>query len=483
MFWGVVMYKKPDKRQITIEDFFLPFGGKLSADNDWIKLAGLMPWDMIEDIYMKKFKNDKTDGRPPISSRIAFGSLFIKSRKHLTDEFTLELISENPYMQYFLGLREFRQELLFDISMMVHFRKRFTDEEISQINEELYRRMNPTKEDDDTQGNDFKEGEEAKEIENKGNLILDATVAPSDVRYPTDLSLLNECRENIEKIIDGIWEQTERVGHKTPYNRKKARKSYLRVAKQRKPRKKQLKQSISEQLEYVEKGLLVLEKLRQEIPVEALDKRQNERIGVIQRVAKQQRTHIEDPKAKIDDRIVNLRQSHVRPIVRGKAGAAVEFGQKVTFSVVDRYTFIEKQSWDNFNEGITLIDSVMKYKERHGFFPEAIMADTIYRTRENRKFCKDNGIRLSGPRLGRPKKDEIERDKEQSYIDSCKRNIVESRNGIVKRKYGMNRILTYLNCTSKTEVAMAVLAMNVGLHLKELLCLIFRKCIRLKCRV
>ncbi|MDD4700267.1 MAG: transposase [Oscillospiraceae bacterium] len=103
------------------------------------------------------------------------------------------------------------------------------------------------------------------------------------------------------------------------------------------------------------------------------------------------------------------------------------------------------------------------------------MADTIYRNRENRKFCKEHGIRLSGLRLGRPKVDEIEADKAQARRDSCDRNIVESRNGIAKRRYGLNRILAYLDGTAKSEAAFIMLAMNAGLCLRTLLRLFFKR--------
>ena len=461
-FWGSRMYKKQsEKLQMTIDDFILPFSGKLSAENRWVKLANLMPWELIEEIYADKFKNERADGNIPIPARVAFGALYIKADRNSTDEQTLENITENPFMQYFLGLHEFTQEPLFDPSMMVHFRKRFTEEEMAKINEELFRRMHPPKD------------EPPQDPGNKGTLVLDATCAPADVRYPTDLSLLNECRENVEKLIDDVWDASQKSGHKTSYNRKKARKQYLKVAKQRKPKRKAIKKAVSEQLEYLGKSLADIEKLLIEAPENTLTERQKKRLDTIRKVAAQQRKHAEDPRKSISDRIVNLRQPHIRPIVRGKAGAPVEFGQKLNFSVVDGFTFIDNQSFDNFNEGITLIDSARKYRKRHGCWPEAILADSIYRNKENRKFCKEHGIRLSGPRLGRPKADEIEADKAQAWRDSCDRNIVESRNGIAKRRYGLNRILAYLDCTAKSEAAFIVFAMNAALCLRILLRLFF----------
>lgn len=447
---------------MTIEDFLLPFGGKLSAQNRWVKLAALMPWEMIEDIYAKKFKNEKPDGRRPVSARIAFGSLHIQASECFTDEKTVENISENPYLQYFLGLHEFQTVPLFDPSMMTYFRKRFTAEDISKINEELYRRTHPPKDEPPHDGG------------NSGTLILDATAVPADVRYPTDLSLLNECRENLEKLMDDVWDKTKRKGHKNSYSRKQARKKYLCVAKQRKARKKTVKRAISEQLDYVECGLQDLNKQLETLPDEALTKRQKDRLETIRKISKQQREHLENPGTSIKDRIVNLRQPHVRPIVRGKAGHPVEFGQKLGFSVVDGFTFIDEQSFDSFNEGVTLIDSVEKYRTRFGHYPERILADTIYRNRENRRFCNEHEIRLSGPRLGRPKADELKADREQAYQDSCDRNVVESRNGIAKRRYGLDRILAYLADTAKTEVALIVLAMNAAQCLRSLLRLFFR---------
>ena len=123
----------------------LPFGGQLSAENRWVKLAQLMPWALVEEIYAGKFKNEKPDGRPPIPARMAFGALQIQAMECFTDEKTVENVSENPYLQYFLKLHTFQTEPLFDSSMMTHFRKRFTAVDIAVINEELYRCMHPPK--------------------------------------------------------------------------------------------------------------------------------------------------------------------------------------------------------------------------------------------------------------------------------------------------------------------------------------------------
>jgi hypothetical protein len=466
---------------MTVEDFIPPFGGKLNAMNRWVIMAQtIIPWDMIEDIYAKSFKDENADGRPPISSRMAFGALYIKEHENFPQDRTMQHIAENVYMQYFLGLTEFNPKPLFDSRMLSYFATRFTKEDMARINEEIYRRTHKPKDDPPSNSGDNEggkgendsetgAGEDVGNPKNKGKLILDATVAPADIRYPTDLSLLNESREGTEKIIDDVWDKTERKGHKTGYNRRKARKGFLHIAKQRKPRNKRVRQAVGEQLEYVEKNVTALEVILSKIGLESFGFANWERFLTISEIAKQQRQHYDNPGEPIPNRIVSVRQPHVRPIVRGKAGCEVEFGQKISLSVVDGYTFIENQSWNNFAEGITLIASAEKYRERHGVYPEAILADKTYRNRENLDFCKEHGIRLSGPRLGRPKASEIEANKEQAYKDSCERNIVEGRIGIGKQRYGLDRIYARLKLTGEVEAAMNVLCMNVAHRLRAIM--------------
>jgi len=401
---------------------------------------------------------------------MAFGALYIKENENFPQKRTMEHISENVYMQYFLGLTEFHPEPLFDSSMLTYIAARFSKEDMKMINEELYRRTHPPK--GKPPGDDPPEGGGGG---NKGTMILDATVAPADIRYPTDLSLLNECREGTEKIIDNVWDKTDRKGHKTAYNRKKARKGYLRIAKQRKPRRNQIRQAVREQLECVEKNVGALENILEKIGLEAFGLPNWARLLTISEIAKQQRYHYDNPGEPIPNRIVSVRQPHVRPIVRGKAGNEVEFGQKISLSVVDGFTFIEEQGWNNFAEGVTLIASAERFRERHGVYPEAILADKTYRNRNNIAFCKKHGIRLSGPRLGRPKQSEVEADRDQAFRDSCDRNMVEGRIGIDKRRYGLDLIYARLTNTGEVEAAMNVLCMNVAHVLRVLLRLLFRR--------
>ena len=197
------------------------------------------------------------------------------------------------------------------------------------------------------------------------------------------------------------------------------------------------------------------------------------RLEVIPELYAQQKEMFDNNKKTCEDRIVSLEQPHVRPMVRGKRPNPTEFGQKIHISIVDGYTYIEQTSWNNFNESTDLIKTVENFKRRFGYYPEAVLADRIYQTNGNRKYCKEKNIRLSGPALGRKNQEKAEQEKEQMYKDSCERNIVESRNGILKTRFGLNREMCKLDETAKTDVAFAILAMNAFRKSKELLLRLF----------
>lgn len=89
--------------------------------------------------------------------------------------------------------------------------------------------------------------------------------------------------------------------------------------------------------------------------------------------------------------------------MRRKSNAPVEFGARLAISIdSEGYARIEIISFDAYNESVCLKEAAERFRERTGHYPERVLADQIYGTRENRGFCKGNGIRLSGPKLGRP---------------------------------------------------------------------------------
>ena len=126
------MYRLTPDNQLAFEDFYLPFGGKLRSDNRWVLLAKQIPWRQIEEDYAANFSDTQT-GCPAKPARVALGSLIIKERLGTTDRETVLQIAENPYLQYFLGFHEYKDDVPFDHTLMTHFRKRFTTEMLTEI--------------------------------------------------------------------------------------------------------------------------------------------------------------------------------------------------------------------------------------------------------------------------------------------------------------------------------------------------------------
>ena len=152
------MYRKHHNGQLSIEDFHVPFGGTLDPDNRWVIFSTLMPWEELENTYAPQF--NRTTGASAKPVRLAFGALFIKQRLGLSDEETVEQIRDNAYMQFFLGFAGYSSKSPFDPSMMVHFRKRFSEKDLKRINELIAERgkamvieaMSSLPDDDDSDG-------------------------------------------------------------------------------------------------------------------------------------------------------------------------------------------------------------------------------------------------------------------------------------------------------------------------------------------
>ena len=270
-------------------------------------------------------------------------------------------------------------------------------------------------------------------------MIVDATCAPSKIKYPQDANLLNQARKSTEQLIDRLHTPGE---NKPRTYRKRAYKDYLALVRCRKP---------GRNLESIEKQLH---------QGKALTPAEQNRLIVIQKVYEQQKYMYDNHTHSVPDRIVSLSQPWVRPIVRGKAGKPVEFGAKLDISVVDGFTRLEYLSFDAYNEAGTLRQTIEKYRERTGHYPARVLADKIYRNRDNLNFCKEHGIRLSGPALGRPKKDELP-DLKQNYIDECERVEVERRLSLAKRKCNLGMVTAKLTDTAFHCIAMSIVVLNL----------------------
>jgi len=482
-------FKYVSQSQLTIESFETPFSKSLDVNNRRVIMAKKIPWDNLANIYSKQLNNN-FKGADGINPRVAIGALMIKHLGDLSDRETINAIQENIYMQYFIGYSSFSIEAPFDPSLFVDIRKRLGVTQINEINEKilqlneviqtaeggtLSKPINDTTDEPPVGGSTNNVDDEPlteeqiEAIPRQGELIVDATACPQDISYPTDLNLLNDAREKSEELIDILCEGRKDIAKPRTY-REVARKQYLHVAQKKNKTKKEIRAAIKKQLACLRRNLKhihVLIAQRGKIP---FNKRQYKYFLVIQTLYDQQREMHTKRTHSIDDRIVSIHQPHVRPIVRGKANAKVEFGAKIDVSITNGFVFLEEYSWDAYNEGTTLIATVERYRKRTGCYPKKVLADKIYCNRANRKRLKELKIDLVAKPLGRPSKA-----MEPSHIRPGDRNPIEGKFGQAKTAYGLNRVKARLSNTSLSWIATIIMVLNlVKLTGRVLYCLILK---------
>lgn len=474
--------------QLTIPGFETPFEQQLTQSNRWVRLSKLIPWDAIVSKYNSQFKSK--EGRPPINGRIVLGSVIIKQMLDLTDDETIEQLRENMFMQYFIGYSSFTNEAPFDSSLFVDIRKRLSSEFMEEINRlvlshnAILPKQVPISKNDINDNDLESKNAEIPEVElctslklddkeevctlskeesvpHQGKLLIDASVCPQAITYPTDLKLIDASRMKSEKLLDKLYSKAKSFGDKPRTYRRVARKDYLSTAMKKNKSNKELRSAIASQLRYLKRNLESIEKLitycKQNSIVHKLKPKDMKYLETIQIIYSQQNTMYETNTRTIENRIVNIHQPHVRPMVRGKAGKKVEFGSKIHLAMFSGFAFLDKLSWDSFNEGAYLRDSVEKYKQRFGFYPKEVLADKIYCTRENRKYLKGLKIKLLGKPLGRPTRKEAVED----HVSPVERNPIEGKFGQAKVGYGLERVRAKLQETSESWISSTLMVLNL----------------------
>jgi hypothetical protein len=456
------------QQQLSLVGFESPFSQSLDPNNRWVVLADKIPWDLLVNTYQKQQKNGNM-GADGINPRVAIGAMILKHLCNTSDRDTVLNIQENIYMQYFIGYSSFSTDPPFDPSLFVEFRKRLGIEQINQINEKILglqhaqgnKPLSSTDKSDDSDNPASgmepvnEQPVEPGEITHHGKLITDATACPQDIAYPTDLNLLNDAREKSEELIDILFDPKLHTKKPRTY-RELARTDYLRTAQLKIKSKKQIHRAVKKQLAYLRRNIKTINwLLDQYTDVFPLSGKEQKYLLVITTLYDQQHKMFKEGSHKVDHRIVSIHQPHVRPIVRGKSNAYVEFGAKINVSLMNGFVFLDDFSWDAFNEGTRLMSTVEKYRQRFGYYPEEVLADKIYCNRENRASLKRLGIKLRAKPLGRPSAVDVE------HVRPGERNPIEGKFGQAKTAYGMDRIRARLAQTSESWIATIILVLNL----------------------
>lgn len=464
------MFKYTPQNQMSIFDFKLSFESKLDPENRWVRLSKVIPWDDFAAIYGKSFS--ETCGTKSIDARVVIGALIIKHLEKKGDQETIQIIQENPYMQFFLGLDRFTFEPVFDPSLFVHIRKRLGNAEFDRMNQLVIQKASKINGKMDSSKSEDGDDQPKEEPKNKGKMQSDATIADANIKYPTDLNLLNESREKSEEIIDKFCAE---LGQEKPRTyRREARKSWLNISKKKSKSNKEIRKGIKQQLSYLKRNLKSIDKILDNHPeaLGLLSKRSYKYLLVIKELYRQQLEMYVENKKSVSHRIVSIHQPHIRPMVRGKEGRKVEFGTKINVSLQNGYARIDQMSFEAFNEGTCLIAQIENYKKLHGYYPEVVQTDDIYMNRENRNFLKEKGIRHTGRPLGRKPKTELTHyQKQKLKKERAERNQIEGKFGEGKTKYNLNKIMAKLESTTESWIGAIFFVMNILKLSKDFLCL------------
>jgi hypothetical protein len=446
------MIRYTSQYQLKFKEFGNIHQLDLNPNNRWIKMGSCLPWDKLVKIFSKHFSDSGTSA---INPRIVIGALIIKHKLNLSDEETVQTIEENPYMQFFLGLDHFCAQPLFSPSLFVEWRKKLGNDTFNAFTDVLIRVCFPDK---------IEEKQcTTEEIQNKGKLKLDATVADQYITYPNDLGLLNTAREKTENMIDILYEHVrEQMPVKPRTYRKVAREKYLAEAKKRQNNPKTLRSAIRYHLNCLDRNIKSINDMLDLIGFEnnPLGFRKMREFFVIQTLNDQQRYMYNEKTNTCKDRIVSISQPHVRPIVRGKSGKKVEFGSKLGLAQMEGFVKAQTLSWDAYNESADLIPHVEAYKELFGYYPELVQVDKIYGTNENRKWCKQRSIRMTVTPKGKSQQ-LSPRQKAQQKKEYKERNQIEGKIGQCKQGYGLNKIKAKLSDTSHSWIGLTLFIANL----------------------
>jgi len=439
------MYRGKDRLTLPLFTELFPFGGKLDPENRWLKIGKLLPWEEIESRYMRQFSEI---GRPSLDGRLVIGVLFLKHMTGLSDEEIIQSVRENPYMQAFCGLDSFATEPFMDSSSLCKIRKRLGKKYFAELERETYRILI-----------------ERKIIRGKG-MLLDATVFPEYVRYPTDTGLLNEARE---WAVKQIKELGKALGEKVRTYGRKARQEYLNFSKKKTKSRKLVRKTRKSLLQYLRRNVkqmkLFVEKARRrgiKIEKKALD-----RLEVVCTVLGQQFEMYRHKISRIQDRIVSLHRPWTRPIVRGKSGnKKVEFGPKASLSYVDGFVFLDHISSDNFGEAGRVDAQIEHYEGLFGHKPPYVTADKIYGNRKNRELLKEHEIRDAFEPLGRKARNQNPSNRWRKQKQR-ERNRIEGSFGHAKNHFDLDAIKYYIEGGPEIWVRLGLLGMNLKTAMKR----------------
>jgi hypothetical protein len=378
------------------------------------KIADNFDWDNVLS-GLKKFYCHN-NGRPTVSTRVKVGILIVKHLYKWSDTFAVQQLKENLYLQYLCDISPIlaNKKNVLDDSTMTYFRKQIGEEGIQIIEQEVERLL-------------------AKNGKTRGNtLIVDSTIVPDNIEYPTDVHLLEKARRKLVKFVDEFCEKLNQQKPRT--YRKVARKAFLNFIKFRKKGTKLRIKTQKKLIRFVNRNLNQVKELAQKI--QEIPQKVQKEIEVITQILEQQKQVAK--KQQVKHRIVSIHRPQVRPMVKGKFPNKVEFGPKVNLVKKGKGLFLQEIDNENLSDTELMGKTEKFWEEKFGKPPTAAVGDRGYFSAKNVKELEEAGVnKIAIAPKGKSKPNYT---KASCYKKLCRdRNAIEADISLLKRKYGFDR--------------------------------------------
>ena len=387
----------------------------------------VLPLREMADTFglVSKRQVPKRGAKPYFSPEGKVALMFLKMYTQLSAPKLMEQLNGNIHYQIFCGIRIDPErplknyKLIDDIAEELAVKMR-----VQKLQDVLAEAWKPYMKDLDT-------------------MYTDATCYESEMRYPTDQKLLWECVEKSYKIM---CETSGRAGLHRPRTKfldvEKANLSYRKQRKHSNAQTRKMTRRLLNLLGKILKEIRRMEREHEHEGQELLTVKEKSLVDIVTKVYHQQRNHFGsgNRRESIPDRIVSVSKPYVRPIVRGKEVKSVEFGAKCNNIMVDGISFIEKLSFNAFNEGTRLRHCVKMHRRLFGVDVKKVGGDTSYAGTDNRDFCKENGIQTSFVKRGRPSQGKKGQDHVRQELARVRATAMEGSFGTQKEHYAMRRI-------------------------------------------
>jgi IS5 family transposase len=419
----------------------------LFYETDLGKLYPSIPFKALaQNIPIPAFEKSGRGRKPFLKVEGAIALMVLKHYLGLSDELLIERLNTDWSMQYFCGVQLGVRKIK-DKNLVSYWRSYLgTHLDMAQLQSILADYWKPY-------------------MEQTHVTLMDATCYESHLRYPTAVKLL---WESIVKIY-GIVEQ-KRSGLKlrsTRSNYGKHKQLYMLFQRNRKKTKRKEKKLRKQLLKYLLRLMQGLDDLQHKHRYSYSNKEQK-LLSTIKTVYEQQHELLYGSSEKIPHRIVSLNKPYIRPIVRGKEIKAVEFGAKVHKVQVSGISFIEHLSYEAFNEGTRLKQSVAFHQKYFGKLRQ-LGADAIYATNENRRYCSKLGIATSFVAKGKEGKLAHQKRTMRSALSVVRGTVLEGSFGNEKNHYLLNKIKAKTQATEIAWIFFGMMTANASIISKRII--------------